>query len=204
MSAAVRPLLIGGERSWTVTDTAGLPIVPAERYLAFLRSDDRSPNTVRSLRPRPGGVVDRAGSLRGCLGCADTDRVRRFPRLSADRGTCPEWIGSGRHRNGWPASVGGGPGGVGARLLHLGCGSVEHHPAPPGALSTLDPASPQLSADADGGRACLGSACSGVPVAGAEQVTHPAAHPGPRCGRSWTAAPPRTWQGMAGGRIWPG
>lgn len=48
MAASVRPLLIGGERSWTVTDTAGLPIVPAERYLAFLRSDDRSPNTVRS------------------------------------------------------------------------------------------------------------------------------------------------------------
>lgn len=48
MSASVRPLMIGGDRSWTVTDAAGSPIVPAERYLAFLRSEDRSPNTVRS------------------------------------------------------------------------------------------------------------------------------------------------------------
>lgn len=46
--AQVLPLRIDGLRSWTVADTNGIPVPEAERYLRFLRQEDRSPNTIRA------------------------------------------------------------------------------------------------------------------------------------------------------------
>jgi integrase/recombinase XerD len=37
-----------GRRSWTVVDDDGLPVEPAESYLAYLSAIERSPNTVRA------------------------------------------------------------------------------------------------------------------------------------------------------------
>jgi integrase/recombinase XerD len=36
--------------SWTVVDDDGVPVVPVEKYLAYLAALERSPNTVRPTR----------------------------------------------------------------------------------------------------------------------------------------------------------
>jgi hypothetical protein len=40
----------GGE-SWTVLGEDGGPVEPVERFLAYLPSIERSPNTVKGVRP---------------------------------------------------------------------------------------------------------------------------------------------------------
>jgi len=39
---------VSGTQSWTVLDSDLAPVVPAERYLAYLAAIERSPNTVRA------------------------------------------------------------------------------------------------------------------------------------------------------------
>jgi hypothetical protein len=51
----VHPVAVpgSGTRSWTVLGDDDVPVVPVDRFLAYLTSVGRSPNTVRAPGPPP-------------------------------------------------------------------------------------------------------------------------------------------------------
>ncbi|MEZ5202142.1 MAG: hypothetical protein R2742_12905 [Micropruina glycogenica] len=92
-------------------------------------------------------------------------------------GDLPGWI-ERRCRNGWRLrSVANRAAAVLAFYTWAAAALNITQPSP-NALLTLNPAAPQLSADADWGRARHGSTCAGVLLTGAEQVAHSLLTPG--------------------------
>ncbi len=55
----VQPVVIpgSGTRSWTVLGDDDVPVVPVDRFLAYLTDIGRSPNTVKAYGPRPQGLL---------------------------------------------------------------------------------------------------------------------------------------------------
>ena len=55
----VHPVVIpgSGTRSWTVLGDDDVPVVPVDRFLAYLTDIGRSPNTVKAYCPRSQGLL---------------------------------------------------------------------------------------------------------------------------------------------------
>ena len=63
----VHPVVVpgSGTRSWTVLGDDDVPVVPVDRFLAYLTDIGRSPNTVKAYCARPEGLLGSSSGFRG-------------------------------------------------------------------------------------------------------------------------------------------
>src|SRR3981189_1417093 len=84
-----------GFESWTVLGDDQMPVEPIERFLSYLASIEKSPNTIKVLCPRSEGLADFPGRARGRLGGGGVGGCGRVRRVVATAAAGPRGPGGG-------------------------------------------------------------------------------------------------------------
>lgn len=78
--AVERVLTVDGQRSWTVVDSAGIPVEPVDRFLAYLHAVGRSPNTIAAYAYDLRAFVEFLADNHVDWQDVDVERLARFVR----------------------------------------------------------------------------------------------------------------------------